>query len=97
MSSSLRRGRWLRGTPPLPPHPLPSPSPFNHNPNPPTHPQGYQLRLFLESFGIRSALLNAELPLNSRSHILQTFNKGLFDYLIATGARWEEGRRKSRD
>ncbi len=47
--------------------------------------QGYQLRLFLESFGIRSALLNAELPLNSRSHILQTFNKGLFDYLIATG------------
>ena len=49
--------------------------------------QGYQLRLFLESFGIRSALLNAELPLNSRSHILQTFNKGLFDYLIATGAR----------
>ncbi|GAX72585.1 hypothetical protein CEUSTIGMA_g41.t1 [Chlamydomonas eustigma] len=46
--------------------------------------RGYQLRLFLESFGVRSALLNAELPLNSRSHILQTFNKGLFDYLIAT-------------
>lgn len=46
--------------------------------------RGYQLRLFLESFGIKSAVLNAELPLNSRSHILQTFNKGLFDYLIAT-------------
>jgi ATP-dependent RNA helicase DDX56/DBP9 len=32
---------------------------------------GFQLRLFLERFGIRTALLNAELPLNSRHHILQ--------------------------
>ncbi|KAK9802873.1 hypothetical protein WJX72_007990 [[Myrmecia] bisecta] len=45
---------------------------------------GIKLRLFLESFGIRSAVLNAELPLNSRHHILQEFNKGLFDNLIAT-------------
>ena len=36
---------------------------------------GFKLRLFLESFGIRAALLNAELPLNSRSHILHCFNK----------------------
>lgn len=46
---------------------------------------GVKLRLFLESFGLRLGLLNAELPFNSRSHILQSFNKGLFDYLIATG------------
>lgn len=46
---------------------------------------GFRLKLFLESFGLRAALLNAELPLNSRSHILAAFNKGLFDYLIATG------------
>lgn len=46
--------------------------------------RGYQLKLFLESFGVKSAVLNAELPVNSRSHILQSFNKGLFDYLIAT-------------
>ena len=46
--------------------------------------RGYQLKLFLESFGVKSAVLNAELPINSRSHILQSFNKGLFDYLIAT-------------
>lgn len=46
--------------------------------------EAFRLRLFLESFGIRPALLNAELPLNSRSHILATFNRGLFDYLIAT-------------
>ena len=32
---------------------------------------GFRLRLFLESFGVRSAVLNAELPLNSRHHILQ--------------------------
>ena len=33
--------------------------------------EGFRLRLFLEAFGIRSAVLNAELPLNSRHHILQ--------------------------
>ena len=32
---------------------------------------GFRLRLFLESFGLRSASINAELPLNSRHHILQ--------------------------
>ncbi|PNH04028.1 DEAD-box ATP-dependent RNA helicase 16 [Tetrabaena socialis] len=46
--------------------------------------EGVRLRLFLEAFGVRPALLNAELPLNSRSHILASFNRGLFDYLIAT-------------
>ena len=80
---------------PLPPSPLLSFPPSTII-SPPPRPQGYQLRLFLESFGIRSALLNAELPLNSRSHILQTFNKGLFDYLIATGVWWE-GRTQSRE
>lgn len=32
---------------------------------------GFRLRLFLESFGLRSAVINAELPMNSRHHILQ--------------------------
>jgi superfamily II DNA/RNA helicase len=58
-----------------------------------TH-QAYQLRLFLESFGIRTALLNAELPLNSRSHILHAFNEGLFDHLIATGDMTNSGAEK---
>ncbi|KAK3021927.1 hypothetical protein RJ639_045221 [Escallonia herrerae] len=44
----------------------------------------YRLKLFFEQFGIKSALLNAELPQNSRLHILEEFNAGLFDYLIAT-------------
>ncbi|XP_057426876.1 DEAD-box ATP-dependent RNA helicase 16 [Lotus japonicus] len=45
---------------------------------------GFRLKLFLEKFWIKSAVLNAELPQNSRLHILEEFNAGLFDYLIAT-------------
>ncbi|KAE8010404.1 hypothetical protein FH972_006775 [Carpinus fangiana] len=45
---------------------------------------GYRVKLFLEKFGIKSAVLNAELPQNSRLHILEEFNAGLFDFLIAT-------------
>lgn len=44
----------------------------------------YRLKLFLEKFSIPAAVLNAELPAASRRHILQQFNKGIFDYLIAT-------------
>uniref|UniRef100_A0A6V2D6B0 RNA helicase n=1 Tax=Ditylum brightwellii TaxID=49249 RepID=A0A6V2D6B0_9STRA len=45
---------------------------------------GYRLKLFLEQFHIRSAVLNAELPLRSRLNIIEQFNIGNFDYLIAT-------------
>ena len=31
--------------------------------------EGFRLRLCLEAFGIRSAVINAALPLNSRHHI----------------------------
>ncbi|KAK9929282.1 hypothetical protein M0R45_026386 [Rubus argutus] len=44
----------------------------------------FRIKLYLEKFGIRSAVLNSELPQNSRIHILEEFNAGLFDYLIAT-------------
>ncbi|XP_057784403.1 DEAD-box ATP-dependent RNA helicase 16 [Salvia miltiorrhiza] len=44
----------------------------------------FRLKLFFEQFGIKSAVLNAELPQNSRLHILEEFNAGLFDYLVAT-------------
>ncbi|KAF7983361.1 hypothetical protein HWV62_22343 [Athelia sp. TMB] len=49
----------------------------------------YRLKLFLEQFSIKSCVLNSELPLNSR----QEFNKGVYDYIIATdesGARGEQ-------
>lgn len=45
---------------------------------------GYRLKLFLEQFHIRSAVLNAELPLHSRLNIIEQFNIGNFDYLVAT-------------
>jgi len=45
---------------------------------------GYRLKLFLEQFHIRSAVLNAELPLQSRLNIIEQYNVGNFDYLIAT-------------
>ncbi|XP_047956821.1 DEAD-box ATP-dependent RNA helicase 16-like [Salvia hispanica] len=44
----------------------------------------FRLKLFFEQFEIKSAVLNAELPQNSRLHILEEFNAGLFNYLIAT-------------
>ena len=56
---------------------------------------GYRLKLFLEQFHIRSAVLNSELPLKSRLNIIEHFNVGNFDYLIATddaaAARRREG------
>lgn len=44
----------------------------------------YRLKLFLEQFGVKSTVLNEELPVNSRYHIVQEFNKGVYDYIIAT-------------
>ncbi|XP_074335614.1 DEAD-box ATP-dependent RNA helicase 16 [Apium graveolens] len=44
----------------------------------------FRLKLFLEQFGIKSAVFNSELPLNSRKHIIEGFSAGLFDYMIAT-------------
>lgn len=46
--------------------------------------EAMRLRLFLDAFGIRVAVLSSDQPLNSRHHVLQEFNRGLFDYLIAT-------------
>mmetsp|Transcript_4409 Transcript_4409/g.9449 ORF Transcript_4409/g.9449 Transcript_4409/m.9449 type:complete len:679 (-) Transcript_4409:66-2102(-) len=45
---------------------------------------GYRLKLFLEQFHVRSAVLNAELPFRSRMNIIEQFNMGNFDFLIAT-------------
>nr|GAT59545.1 predicted protein [Mycena chlorophos] len=46
--------------------------------------RSYRLKLFLEQFSIKSCVLNSELPLNSRYHAVQEFNKGVYDYIIAT-------------
>ncbi|KAG1840456.1 DEAD-domain-containing protein [Suillus subluteus] len=44
----------------------------------------YRLKLFLEQFSIKCCVLNSELPLNSRYHTVQEFNKGVYEYIIAT-------------
>ncbi|CAB1418392.1 unnamed protein product [Pleuronectes platessa] len=44
----------------------------------------YRLKLFLEQFSIPACVLNSELPVQSRSHIITQFNQGFYDYIIAT-------------
>ena len=44
----------------------------------------FKLKLFLDQFGIAAAALDSQLPHNSRVSIVEAFNKGIFDYLIAT-------------
>ncbi|KNB46670.1 RNA helicase [Blastocystis sp. subtype 4] len=45
---------------------------------------GYYLYIFLSRFSMKAVVLNNELPLLSRNNIIYQFNRGLFDYLIAT-------------
>ena len=44
----------------------------------------YRLKLYLEQFGVRSCVLNSELPVNSRIHVVDEFNKGVYDIIIAS-------------
>lgn len=44
----------------------------------------YRLKLFLEQFGIRSCVLNSELPVNSRLHVVEEFNRGVYNTIIAS-------------
>lgn len=56
----------------------------------------YRLKLFLEQFGIRSCILNSELPVNSRIHVVQEFNKGVYDIIIAADEQEVMGAPKSK-
>ena len=44
----------------------------------------YRLKLFLEQFGVKACVLNSELPINSRFHVVEEFNKGIYDLIIAS-------------
>lgn len=44
----------------------------------------YRLKLFLEQFGIKSCVLNSELPVNSRIHVVEEFNRNVYDIIIAS-------------
>uniref|UniRef100_A0A671PX46 Probable ATP-dependent RNA helicase DDX56 n=1 Tax=Sinocyclocheilus anshuiensis TaxID=1608454 RepID=A0A671PX46_9TELE len=44
----------------------------------------YRLKLFLEQFSIPACVLNSELPIHSRCHIITQFNQGFYNCIIAT-------------
>lgn len=44
----------------------------------------YRLKLFLEQFGIKSCILNSELPVASRIHCVEQYNQNVYDILIAS-------------
>uniref|UniRef100_A0A915BGS4 RNA helicase n=1 Tax=Parascaris univalens TaxID=6257 RepID=A0A915BGS4_PARUN len=43
-----------------------------------------KLGLFLQAFQIRSCILNAQMPANSRCHVVDEFNEGHYSYIIAS-------------
>lgn len=45
--------------------------------------RAYKLRIFLEQFGVRACCINPDFPLSCRQHIVEEFNKGVYDILIA--------------
>ncbi|XP_054043678.1 probable ATP-dependent RNA helicase DDX56 isoform X1 [Rissa tridactyla] len=44
----------------------------------------YRLKLFLEQFGVPACALNSQLPARSRCHVITQFNRGIYDYIVAT-------------
>ncbi|OAF66972.1 ATP-dependent RNA helicase DBP9, partial [Intoshia linei] len=44
----------------------------------------YRLKLFLSQFGISCCVLNSMMPVNSRLHVLEQFNIGLYSTIIAS-------------
>lgn len=72
--------------------------------------RSYRVKLFLEQFGIKryvyqlsiclllpnyySCVLNSELPLTSRLHIVEEFNKNIYDILIASDEKEIVGARQ---
>lgn len=62
----------------------------------------YRLKMFLEQFGIRSCVLNSELPANSRIHVVEEFNRNVYDIIIASdeneviGSEDKKQKRKSK-
>ena len=40
--------------------------------------RSYRVKLFLEQFAVKAIVLNSELPLASRTHIVESFNKTFF-------------------
>lgn len=59
--------------------------------------RSYRVKLFLEQFGIKSCVLNSELPLASRLHIVEEFNKNIYNILIASDETEILGKREKKE
>ena len=46
--------------------------------------RSYRLKLFFEQFGIRSCILNSEMPVSSRIHVIDEFNRNVYNTIIAS-------------
>ena len=46
--------------------------------------RAYRLKLFLEQFAVKSVVVNGELPVRSRWHAVEEFNRGLYKIVIAS-------------
>ncbi|RWS09065.1 putative ATP-dependent RNA helicase DDX56-like isoform X2 [Dinothrombium tinctorium] len=65
----------------------------------------YKLKLFLEQFGVKSCILNSELPATSRCFVVDQFNRGIYNILIASdevcvndpSTRKKSGSKRKRD
>jgi ATP-dependent RNA helicase DDX56/DBP9 len=57
----------------------------------------FRLKLLLDRFSIAAAALDSSLPQNSRISVVEAFNRGIYDYLIATDASTEEIMTKDSD
>jgi len=53
--------------------------------------RGYEIKLFLERFGINCSLLNSELSWKARQGVIQAFNQNVVDLCIATDEGIELG------
>lgn len=50
----------------------------------------YKIKLFLEQFQIPVCVLNSELPVASRCHIVEQFNKGIYEAIVASDEKVSE-------
>ncbi|XP_042882660.1 probable ATP-dependent RNA helicase DDX56 [Penaeus japonicus] len=46
--------------------------------------RGYRLKMYLGHFDVNSCVLNSEMPVASRCHIIEQFNSGKYDIIIAS-------------
>jgi len=57
----------------------------------------YRVKLFFGQFGIRSCILNSELPVNSRLHVVEEFNRNVYDIIIASDEKEVLGNEEKAD